>query len=62
MVIALEQFQKDPEKILEEAMEYDEPVILKTGLGNFVVFPESEYMGMMSMMSEGLEDTLSHIK
>ena len=42
MVVNVDEFKENPEGILSDALEYGEPVILKTGLGNFIVLPETK--------------------
>lgn len=45
MVVNLEDFKQDPEKYLAQAIEEEDTVVLKTGLGNYYLVAESEVSG-----------------
>lgn len=62
MVVNLDDFKENAEDLLAEALEYDEPVILKTGLGNFILMPESEFQAALAPADTSLEAALFSMK
>lgn len=62
MVCSLEEFKNDAESIIEDAMVYGEPVIIKTGMGNMFLIGEEDYRGMMSLLQSETEEAMNNIK
>lgn len=62
MVVSLEQFKEHAMEYIEECVENQEVLVLKTGLGNMFLISEQEYMTMSEMDASDVDDILLSIQ